>query len=1114
MWYVVSEDTDYVGDYDESYAGCLRGALYLAEDGDSIGIDGSSLFERITYLEAPLYINKEVTVDAVEPKEFGPDPMNPGAETENYLYPTFLPDGTTVYGINNYTGETIYIQSAATFRGLCFNGYVDVETDGVVFEKCTFYDNSVILEGTASFIDCKFIVSGTESITRTNAIFAEAGQSTSDKTFSFTNCVFEANLGRTTLTSGVAAIKAGANNVELQDCTFKKYTNAGAATVYDLETTFGSTSFDRQLTLTGVTTLNNGYKTDYAYIETNGFGGISSIISSANTIKAQGTGVLAVPSSVTFATIANTVTRCVYGAGASRFQTSNGALSWASVDSTKTVALFQKNGSAWNLVNAAASSPVSSVTTGVYAIFDGETFRTRTVTSAPRNLVVTNTNDSGEGSLRAMIAEANADDTITFDASLTGETIVLFSTLETETPITIIGPTTENPPDFQAWLEHVSRPCPYPAICLDFYKYKSVDYIPLGSSFESYQTGVKSRGMLAKDSLTISNVLFKDFGLYAGYDLYGGGLFCDYRNAPNAVATVTNCAFESFDGTILDNAFNGTNGFVTGTDNFPYGFFPPYPEPFNPGYGGAIAVYGGTATFTDCASFTTVSTVFGGGKGDVFAAFDADVTLTRYINAGSYHNWHQPFYFNNCDVTLNNVNFHEYSGSGECCFDGGTLTITDTECSIFDFFSQLTAPMVVNGHNFIRYFYGAISAVSGPGYLATENGVALSSATNNILLSNKADDLTGDAESLTFTSNGETLIEKQVGSNWQKVGITPYQDAGESDPSKRPQAASGGIPFLPVDPETGEQPPYFMPDPMWSPISDPRDPSYDTEDPGVPYIPNPDLSQDVVATFPSPGETTLDVETVYTTTYRVWSPSATTFAGEFVAYTVQGEDPPEPEPPTPPEPVAVRPGRLVRAQLQMTYENEGETAIPAGTPIQIGSAFGVAEVAIPAGATGVISILGTWIFPCADTTAANMGDVACWDDTNKVITTAPSGSSTGLTTEYNAVSESGGTVTFSVADSTGWAVGDLFHIDDDEWTLEVTATTATTIKGQYVVQPQGYLEPDMGTLVQEVEAPDVLPVGAFVNAVSSGETTATVMIYPAAPVNGESSSSEESGGGD
>jgi len=54
-------------------------------------------------------------------------------------------------------------------------------------------------------------------------------------------------------------------------------------------------------------------------------------------------------------------------------------------------------------------------------------------------LTVNNTNDSGSGSLRQTIVDANPGDTITFDGNLAGQTITLASTLEISQDVTIDG---------------------------------------------------------------------------------------------------------------------------------------------------------------------------------------------------------------------------------------------------------------------------------------------------------------------------------------------------------------------------------------------------------------------------------------------------------------------------------------------------------------------------------------------------------------------------------------------------------------------------------------------------------------------------------------------------
>ncbi len=60
-------------------------------------------------------------------------------------------------------------------------------------------------------------------------------------------------------------------------------------------------------------------------------------------------------------------------------------------------------------------------------------------------LRVTNTNDSGAGSLRQAIADASSGDTITFDASLSGGTITLASTLDLTKNVSIDGSALASP---------------------------------------------------------------------------------------------------------------------------------------------------------------------------------------------------------------------------------------------------------------------------------------------------------------------------------------------------------------------------------------------------------------------------------------------------------------------------------------------------------------------------------------------------------------------------------------------------------------------------------------------------------------------------------------------
>ena len=59
--------------------------------------------------------------------------------------------------------------------------------------------------------------------------------------------------------------------------------------------------------------------------------------------------------------------------------------------------------------------------------------------AAASTITVTNTNDSGAGSLRQAIANATSGDTIKFAPSLAGQTVTLASTINIQKGITIDG---------------------------------------------------------------------------------------------------------------------------------------------------------------------------------------------------------------------------------------------------------------------------------------------------------------------------------------------------------------------------------------------------------------------------------------------------------------------------------------------------------------------------------------------------------------------------------------------------------------------------------------------------------------------------------------------------
>jgi len=70
------------------------------------------------------------------------------------------------------------------------------------------------------------------------------------------------------------------------------------------------------------------------------------------------------------------------------------------------------------------------------------------------------------------------------------------------------------------------------------------------------------------------------------------------------------------------------------------------------------------------------------------------------------------------------------------------------------------------------------------------------------------------------------------------------------------------------------------------------------------------------------------------------------------------------------------------------------------------------------------------------------------------------------TKSYTSIAESGGVVTFTVADAIGWQEGDLCHILGDHGALRVTSASGTSVACERTTESDpGFLAPDAGTLV-------------------------------------------------
>src|SRR6476659_1732747 len=130
-------------------------------------------------------------------------------------------------------------------------------------------------------------------------------------------------------------------------------------------------------------------------------------------------------------------------------------------------------------------------------------------------ITVTNTNDSGPGSLRQALADANDGDTINFDVSLKGQTIALTSgELVIDKSITITGPGSDQlavSVDFQYHFRifHVMAS---PTVI--------IEGLTIGPSLYLYGCGIQND----QATLTINNcVVTGNAGVYSGAGISNGG---------------------------------------------------------------------------------------------------------------------------------------------------------------------------------------------------------------------------------------------------------------------------------------------------------------------------------------------------------------------------------------------------------------------------------------------------------------------------------------------------------------------------------------------------------------------------------------------------------------
>ena len=221
-------------------------------------------------------------------------------------------------------------------------------------------------------------------------------------------------------------------------------------------------------------------------------------------------------------------------------------------------------------------------------------------------ITVTNTNDSGPGSLRQALADANDGDTITF--AVTGTIQLSSGELLIDNSITISGPGADSLAvsgdfQFQARILHVM-----PGLTVTI----SGLTISYGNAHFDIGGGILNDHAI----LTILNSTFS--GNYAYYA--GGGIYNDASNGGNATVSLINSTIDSNAAAYSDPPFSGgegggiynaggtlmiTNSIVSNNDAGA-------DEPFPAGFGGGISNYG-TVTITNSTINSNLCYLAGGG---------------------------------------------------------------------------------------------------------------------------------------------------------------------------------------------------------------------------------------------------------------------------------------------------------------------------------------------------------------------------------------------------------------------------------------------------------------------------------------------------------------------
>ena len=404
-------------------------------------------------------------------------------------------------------------------------------------------------------------------------------------------------------------------------------------------------------------------------------------------------------------------------------------------------------------------------------------------------LTVTNTADSGAGSLRAAIAAASNGDTIQFDAALNGQTINLTSgELVIDKNITIAGPG----PSLLA----VSRDSNSMATFRIFHVTPGHTSTIEGLTISGNHANPPGGGVFNEATLTINNCrLDHNFSEGNGGGILNGGTL-----------TIRNSSVSGSAAGALPLSTTGNGGGISNSGTLDISKSAIFGNEAN-FWGGGIS-NSGTVTITDCTvrgNLTGSEFVLGSGFGGGISNQDSGTLTIRNSTVSG------------------NVSNGNSSGGGGIFSGSGNTTLVITNSTISGNFAHPKGGGILNGGSLTV----TNSTVSGNSILSPGNGGAIHNnggmvQIGNTILQTGAPGVNIFNNAGTITSHGYNLSSDNGGGFLTAIG-----DQINTDPILGPLQDNGGPTFthelLTGSPAINAGDPSFTPPPLY----DQRGPGYD-----------------------------------------------------------------------------------------------------------------------------------------------------------------------------------------------------------------------------------------------------------------------------------------------